>query len=197
MNLRLILLGPPGSGKGTQAARVAARYDLTHISSGDLMRAEVATGTSMGREMRSYLDRGDLVPDELVVRLIAEPVLAAERAGGYVLDGFPRTRAQAEIARDLAERAGVASQAALLLDAPPDVLVARLLRRGATSRRADDDEAVIRHRLDVHEANEGPIADYYEGIGILHRIDATPEPDAVAEVVAKIVDAIDVGDGAV
>jgi len=191
VSLRLIFLGPPGSGKGTQASRLAAHYDLAHISSGDLFRAEVAAGTPRGRELQTYTERGDLVPDELVLQMVGEPVLRAARAGGYILDGFPRTVEQAGMAFELAERAGVTAHAVLLLEAPEDVLVQRLVDRGATSHRADDREEVVRHRLVVHHENENRIADYYESRGVLHRVDAVPPQDAVADAIEKIVASLD------
>ena len=189
-NLRLIFLGPPGSGKGTQASRLAEKFDLTHISSGDLFRAAAAADDELGHELRGYLDNGDLVPDDLVLRMMAEPVLEAERSGGYILDGFPRTLSQAEMAHELAVRAGVTAHAVFQLDAPEDVLVGRLVSRGTVSHRADDREEVVRHRLEVHRANEGPITEYYDGRGLLHRIDATPSPDDVFAEILAIVDGI-------
>jgi adenylate kinase len=190
-NLRLIFLGPPGSGKGTQASRLAEQFDLTHISSGDLFRAAAAADDELGAELRSWLDTGDLVPDELVFRMLSEPILEAERSGGYILDGFPRTLAQAEVANELAVRAGVTAHAVIQLEAPEDVLVGRLVTRGAVSHRADDREDVVRHRLEVHHSNEGPITEYYERSGRLHRIDATPEPDEVFEAILRVVEKID------
>jgi adenylate kinase len=190
-NLRLIFLGPPGSGKGTQASRLAQQFDLTHISSGDLFRAAAADEGPLGQELRGYLDNGDLVPDDLVLRMLGAPVVEAERTGGYILDGFPRTLPQAEMAHELALQAGFTAQAVIQLEAPEEVLVARLLSRGAVSHRADDREEVVRHRLEVHHANEGPITDYYERRGLLHRIDATPAPDEVFAAILTVVEAIE------
>ena len=191
VNLRLIFLGPPGSGKGTQASRLAERFELTHISSGDLFRAAALADDELGAELRGYLDNGDLVPDQVVFRMLSEPILEAERSGGYILDGLPRPLAQAEVANELAVRAGVTAHAVIQLEAPEDVLVGRLVSRGAVSQRADDREDVVRHRLEVHHSNEGPITEYYEASGRLHRIDATPSPDEVFEEILRVVEKID------
>ena len=128
--MRLLLIGAPGSGKGTQAERLAQRYGITHISSGDLLRQHVQEQTALGRQIQSYVDRGDLVPTGIVVDMLRKPVVAAVEAGGYVLDGFPRTVEQAQAAFPTAHALGAEVQAAVHLDVPRAELVRRLLARG-------------------------------------------------------------------
>ena len=128
--MRVLMLAPPGAGKGTQGERIAARYRVPHISSGDIFRAEVASDSALGKQLRGYVDAGDLVPDDLVIEMMTDRIIeAAQNEGGYVLDGFPRTLPQAEVTAEIARKAGVTAQVALYLDAPPEVLIARLISR--------------------------------------------------------------------
>ncbi len=156
--MRVLLIGAPGAGKGTQAVRVADHFGLTHISSGDLLRDHIARETTIGRAAREYVERGDLVPDAIVLDMLRKPVVAASAAGGYVLDGFPRTVQQAETAYTIARDLGVAIQVAVHVDVPTEILVSRLLARG---RGADDTEEVIQHRLAVYREMTLPMIDYY------------------------------------
>ena len=184
VGLRAILLGPPGAGKGTQAAAIVERFGVPHISSGDLFRRHVAERTALGLRLEPYLSAGELVPDDLVFEMLAGPVAdAADSTGGYLLDGFPRTIAQAEQAYEIAHQYDLLVHAVVALEAPPDVLVQRLLLRGATSGRLDDTESVVRHRLDVYDAMTRPLLDYYGDRGVLHRIDASGTVDEVRDVV--------------
>ncbi len=169
--IRALLIAPPGAGKGTQAHAISAEFGVEHISTGALFRAQVAAGTEVGRAVAGYLDRGDLVPDHLVEVLVREKVPEAVAAtGGYLLDGFPRTLAQARAAHAFAEELGITAHAVLTFDAPRPVLLARLLGRGAGGR-TDDEEATIRHRLDVFDAETAPVLDYYARLGVLIHID--------------------------
>ena len=186
--MRILLVAPPGAGKGTQATRMASRYGITHISSGDLLRRHIERGTAIGREVKDYLARGDLVPDSIVVSVLAEDVLEAAEGGGYVIDGFPRTVAQAELAYDLAAPLGVEVQLAITLEVPPDELLRRLQTRGNREGRVDDTEATIRHRLEVFDEATLPLLGYYEGRGILHRVDGTGPPDSVSDRIFAILD---------
>jgi len=131
--MRLLLIGAPGAGKGTQAERLAERFSITHISSGDLLRQHVTEQTSIGQTIKAYLDAGDLVPDSVVLDMLRKPVVTAAESGGYVLDGFPRTVEQAKAAFEVASALGVAVQAAVHLDVPDDELIRRLLARGRGS----------------------------------------------------------------
>jgi adenylate kinase len=157
-SVRLLLIGAPGAGKGTQAVRLAEHFGITHISSGDLLRKHISEGSAIGRAAQSYVARGDLVPDDLVIDMLRQPVVAASEQGGYLLDGFPRTVDQAEAAYRVARELGVAVQVAAHLDVPREDLVRRLLARG---RGAEDTPEVIAHRLDVYDEKTLPMLDYY------------------------------------
>ena len=175
--MRLLLIGAPGSGKGTQATRLAEHFGLTHISSGDLLRQHVTEGTPLGKEVQQYVAHGDLVPDTLLMDVLRKPVVAASNSGGYILDGFPRTVEQAEIAYAVAKDLGVEAQVAVHLDVPRDELVRRLLARG---RGSDDTEEVIEHRLEVYMEHTVPMLDYYESREELLRVDGGRTPDEVS-----------------
>lgn len=159
--MRLLLIGAPGAGKGTQATRIAEHFDVAHISSGDLLRDHVARGTAIGRRAEEYMERGDLVPDELVLDMLRKPVTDAVAAGGYVLDGFPRTVGQAEAAYAVAKDLGVAVQIAVHLAVDPASLAERMIARGREGGRPDDTPEVIKHRIAVYEERTQPLLDYY------------------------------------
>ena len=185
--MRVIMLAPPGAGKGTQSERIAARYGVPHISSGDIFREETAAGTPLGMQLRGYLESGDLVPDDLVLSLIKSRVVAAAReSGGYVLDGFPRTLAQAEAAAEIGRESKISAQAVVYLDAAPEVLIARIA--GRAENRADDSAAVARHRLDVYTEHTKPLIDYYTGRGIVIKIDAAGPIEAVSQEIFAALD---------
>jgi adenylate kinase len=156
--MRMLLIGAPGAGKGTQAKLIAGRFHIAHISSGDLLRMHVEQNTTIGRSAKEYLAKGDLVPDAIVMDMLRKPVVAASDAGGYVLDGFPRTVEQAKAAYETAHELGVAVEVAIYLDVPTEELTRRLLARG---RGKDDTPEVIEHRLEVFEAMTRPMLDYY------------------------------------
>lgn len=184
--VRLLLLGPPGSGKGTQGPRLADHYGVPHLSSGELLRRQVKAGTDLGRQVAGALDRGDLVPDELIVALMEEALTGPDAPDGYVLDGFPRTRAQARAAEGLLDRTG-GLDAAVYLRLPDDVVRRRLAGRAAEEDRGDDDAAVVERRLRIYHAQTEPLLDYYRQRGALVEIDATPPADDVtAAVVAAL-----------
>lgn len=176
--MRLLLIGAPGAGKGTQADRLAERFGITHISSGDLLRQHVRDQTSLGQTIKSYVEQGDLVPDGVVMDMLRKPVVAAAQAGGYVLDGFPRTVQQASTAFTVAQSLGAEVQAAIHLDVAPEELVRRLLSRG---RGTDDTETVIEHRLQVYRQSTVPLLEYYAGREWMFTVDGAQPPDAVHE----------------
>jgi adenylate kinase len=188
--MRLILLGAPGAGKGTQGVRLAAHYGVAHVSSGDILRQHVAEGTELGQKISASVAAGELVPDELVLAVIGRAVAEAMETGGYLLDGFPRTLAQAEAAYAGATRANVAAHAVLYLAVPDEVAAERLRDRSATSGRIDDaSDEVIRHRLEVFHSETMPLLDFYRDNERLITIDATPPPDDVAAAIIAAVDA--------
>ena len=174
--VRLLLIGAPGAGKGTQADLLAARFGITHISSGDLLRQHVRDQTSLGQTVKSYVDNGDLVPDSVVMDMLRKPVVAA--ASGYVLDGFPRTVEQAKAAYPVVRALGVEVQAAIHLDVPREELVRRLLSRG---RGSDDSEEVVEHRLQVYLERTVPLLEYYAGREWMFIVDGARPADAVHE----------------
>ncbi len=174
--MRLLLIGAPGAGKGTQAVRLAEHFGVTHISSGDLLRQHVTDHTTFGAKVKEYVSAGDLVPDALVLDMLRKPIVEASAQGGYVLDGFPRTVDQAEIAYETARELGVAVQVACYLEVAREELVRRLLARG---RGADDTQAVIEHRLEVYEAKTRPMIEYYSDREILVTVDGSLPPDDV------------------
>jgi adenylate kinase len=178
--MRLLLIGAPGAGKGTQAELLAARFGIAHISSGDLLRQHVRDQTPLGRTVKSYLDRGDLVPDDLVMTMLRKPVLAA--VNGYVLDGFPRTVDQAKASYAVVQPLGAEVQAAIHLAVPTDELIRRLLARG---RGSEDDEAVVEHRLQVYQERTVPLLDYYAGREWMFTVDGSRSADAVHEDIAR------------
>jgi adenylate kinase len=185
--MRLLLIGPPGCGKGTQAVRIAQHYGVEHISSGDLLRRHVAERTSTGRAVEQCINRGDLVPDGIVMDILRKPVEAASRNGGYILDGFPRSVAQAEAAYDVARTLDASVRIALHLHVPRDELIQRLLTRGRQTGRADDTAEVINHRLQVFDASTVPLLDYYANRETLIRIDGdNPVPEVTRSAIAHL-----------
>jgi adenylate kinase len=178
--MRLLLIGAPGSGKGTQAELLAERFGIAHISSGDLLRQNVRENTSLGQQIRQYVDKGDLVPDSLVMNMLRKPVLAA--TNGYVLDGFPRTVDQAEAAYAVVEPLGAEVQAAIHLEVPHPELIRRLLARG---RGSDDTQEVIEHRLQVYDQKTVPLLEYYAGREWMFAVDGTQSPEAVHEDIVR------------
>ncbi|HEY7946722.1 MAG TPA: adenylate kinase [Acidimicrobiales bacterium] len=187
--LALLLVAPPGAGKGTQAPRLAGHYAIAHISSGDLLRRNVAEGTSLGKIAAAYLSRGDLVPDDLVIEMLTVPVLEAYRSGGFVLDGFPRTRGQAEEAQRVARQfGGIQLQAVIHLVVRRDELRRRLVTRAERDGRNDDTEITIAHRLEVFDAQTEPLLGYYAERGLV--VDINGE-QPVEKVFSDIVNAVD------
>jgi adenylate kinase len=186
--MRVLLVAPPGAGKGTQAERIAERYGIPHLSSGEVLRHHIERRTAIGREVQRFVANGDLVPDEIVISTLAEPVLEAAESGGYVLDGFPRNAHQARIAYDLAEPLGIEVQCTVSLVVPQDELLRRLFRRAEVEGRIDDTEDVIRHRLEVFDAASDELLRYYDERGILRRVDGTGSPDLVSARLWEVLD---------
>lgn len=160
--INLILFGPPGSGKGTQAESLVNKYNLLHISTGDLFRYEMGNNTPLGLEAKSYIDKGELVPDEVTVGMLRNKVEANPDVQGYIFDGFPRTIAQSKALDALLKGKGQSISKLVMLDVPDEELVTRLLNRGKTSGRKDDqNEQIIRNRIDVYKKETTPVFDYY------------------------------------
>ena len=162
----LILFGPPGSGKGTQSEKLIAKYGLKHLSTGDLLRSEIAQETALGLEAKKLMDKGQLVPDEVVIGMISSALEANPAAKGFLFDGFPRTAAQAEALDKLLELKKTDIKVMLALEVREEELVRRLLKRGETSSRSDDtNESVIRQRIAVYHSKTAAVADYYNTFG--------------------------------
>jgi adenylate kinase len=204
-DLNLILLGPPGAGKGTQAERMTDDFSLPYISTGDMLREAVKGGTELGKKAKSYMDKGELVPDDVIIGVILEKVRSAEAADGFILDGFPRTIAQAEALDEAFATLGRDLTATILLEVPDDELVRRLSGRRVSPagrpyhvdfnppkvpgkcdvdgsdliQRDDDKPEVVRKRLEVYHAQTAPLVGYYEDRGILKRFDGTLPPTEV------------------
>ena len=187
--MRLILLGAPGAGKGTQGVRLADHYGVAHVASGDILRAHVAEGTPLGPRVAAFVAAGELVPDDLVLEVVGRAVGEAMETGGYLLDGFPRTLAQAEKAYELAKEGDITADAVLFLDVPDEVAVERLVDRSATSGRVDDaSTTVIRHRLEVFHDQTYPLLDFYRQNDRLVTIDASAPPEDVFASIVKTLD---------
>lgn len=184
--MRLILLGPPGAGKGTQAQRLVARYRIVQLSTGDMLRAAVAAGTAVGKRAQEIMARGDLVPDDVMVEIIADRLKQPDVANGFILDGFPRTVAQAEALDRLLERLGLKLDAVVEMAVKEDELIARIVNRAKETggARADDNEATARRRFAVYVQQTAPVSGYYERRNMLSRVDGMGTMDEVAAAIA-------------
>ncbi len=178
--MNVILLGPPGSGKGTQGAILARRISVPRISTGDLLRSAVERGTSLGQQARSYMDQGLLVPDEVIIGLIEEVLGSREATVGIVMDGFPRTVAQAEaVDRTLADRGRVVDHVVNIV-VPEHELVRRMVGRAREQGRSDDTEETIRQRLKVYEEQTVPLVQYYEARDLVRTVDGVGDVEEIA-----------------
>lgn len=187
--MRIILLGAPGSGKGTQGPVLAEHFGATHVSTGELLRGHMGDLTELGRLVSQFVRSGELVPDEIVLELLWEPITKAAAGGGFILDGFPRNLRQAELAFKRALMAGVTADAVVYLAVPDDAVRTRLVARAAQEGRSDDlDPAVTERRLGIFHAETGPLLDFYRARDLLVTIDASGPPD---EVGAAMIAALD------
>lgn len=202
--MNIVLLGAPGAGKGTQAAKLVEKYGFAHISTGDMLRAAVKNQTPLGLEAKKYMDAGDLVPDEVVIGLVKERLQDADTANGFILDGFPRTSTQAVALDSELSSLERPLDAALLVDVEKEVIIKRLTSRrmcrecgyigteadascpkcsGEMYQRDDDNEATVRNRLDVYESSTAPLIDYYRGCDLLKEIDGDRDPQVVFDAI--------------
>jgi adenylate kinase len=188
--MNLLLIGPPGSGKGTQGQLLSERFGLEHIAAGDLLRAEVEAETPIGKAVADYLNRGELVPDETIIDLLMPVVASAVQNRGYVLDGFPRSVGQALVARKLAEDLGATPDAVIYLEAPREELVRRIMERAQIEGRTDDTEEIVHNRLEIFEDATRPLIDYYRSRGLLHVIDANRSEEEVTERILAAIGAL-------
>lgn len=187
--MRVLLLGPPGSGKGTHGPRIAERYGARYLSTGELLRGHIREGSELGRAAQPYVERGDLVPDELVLEMFISLLKGPEFASGYVLDGFPRTLRQASAAEEATAADGGAADVVVFLDVPQDALLRRLEERARQAGRADDQvRETVRHRMREYEEKTRPLLDFYHERGLLAPIDAAPPTDEVTDSVFAVLD---------
>ena len=204
--MNIVLLGGPGAGKGTQAAKLIEEYKTPHISTGDMLRAAVKAGTPLGQQAKKYMDAGELVPDDVIIGLVIDRLQEPDTDVGFILDGFPRTSAQAVALDAELGKLNRPLDAALLIDVDPEVIIKRLTSRrmcrecgyigsvadaacpkcgGEMYQRDDDNETTVRNRLDVYATSTAPLIDYYRGSELLVTIDGDRDPEAVFEDIKK------------
>jgi len=187
--MRVVLVGPPGAGKGTQAGRIVDRFGGVHIATGDILRSNADRGTQLGRTASRYMDRGELVPDEVIIDMVLERLGEEDCAGGFVLDGFPRTVPQAEALGKRLDELGRPLDVVVSLEAGEDELRRRLAARAEEQDRAeDDDEGAIRRRLELFDHETEPLLDFYDGQGLLVGVDAEGDVDQVTGRIAAALD---------
>ena len=179
MSARMVLLGPPGAGKGTQAARIAERLGIPAISTGDIFRANVAGATELGTQAKAYMDKGEYVPDSITNAMVADRIAQADCEDGFLLDGYPRTTAQVGELDSMLKASGLALDVVVEITADAEAVVARLLKRAGEQGRADDTEPVIRRRLEVYAESTAPLADLYAERDLLVQVDGMGEIDVV------------------
>lgn len=184
---RLIFLGPPGAGKGTQAHILAESLQIPHISTGDILRTAKNLGTPLGLKAKSYMDKGELVPDELVLQMVEERLSQPDAQAGWILDGFPRNVSQATFLDKLLQKLGQGYDSVLNLEVPDEALVVRLLERGRKEGRSDDTEEVIRRRLEVYRNQTAPLIDFYQGSRSLVSVDGNRSLEEVTYVLKRVV----------
>jgi len=187
--LNLILFGPPGAGKGTQAEFLINEFKLIHLSTGDLLRSQIAEGTKLGMEAKTFMDKGELVPDEVVIGMIKSKLEANKKAAGFIFDGFPRTVKQAKALDVLLNGNGTPVSGMLCLEVEKQELIARLLNRGKTSGRSDDqDESVIENRINVYHEKTSPLKDFYAAQNKYFSIDGIGSVEDIAKRLKTVVE---------
>ena len=186
--MKIIMLGAPGAGKGTQAKQIAAKYSIPHISTGDIFRANIKNGTELGKKAKTYMDQGALVPDELTCDLVMDRIQQDDCKNGFVLDGFPRTIAQAEALKKMLAERGQDVSVMVDLDVPEEELMVRLIKRGKDSGRADDNEETIKKRLHVYHSQTAPLIDWYKNEKKYQHINGLGTMDGIFADICEAVD---------
>jgi adenylate kinase len=189
--MNVLLIGPPGSGKGTQGERLADRLGIEHLAAGDLLRAEVESRSPVGQQVADLMQRGELVPDAIILTLLLPRVLAAVHNSGYLLDGFPRSVEQAEAARNVAARAAISPHMVIYLDVPREELIRRIVARAEIEGRVDDNAKTVQNRLRVFDEATSPLIEYYRNRGLLTVVDADQDADKVTEDILRALDRSD------
>ena len=188
--LNIVIFGAPGSGKGTQSEKIVEKYGINHISTGDVLRAEIKNGTELGKTAKGYIDQGQLIPDSLMVDILAAKFDSFKDSKGVIFDGFPRTIPQAEALKQMLKERGQEVSVMLDLEVPEDELMSRLLLRGQKSGRADDNEETIKKRLVVYHSQTQPLIEWYKKEGVHHHIDGLGELDRIFADICKVIDGI-------
>lgn len=192
--LNIVIFGAPGSGKGTQSENLIEHYKLFHISTGDVLRDHIRRGTELGNTAKCYIDQGQLIPDELMIGILAQVIddNKEEAVNGVIFDGFPRTIPQAEALETLLNERGTSVTAVVGLEVPEQELIDRLVKRGQMSGRSDDNEETIKKRLDVYHNQTSPLQEFYKEKGLYHAIKGTGTIDGIFEDIKASIDAINV-----
>ena len=185
--LNIVIFGAPGSGKGTQSERIVAKYGINHISTGDVLRAEIKNNTELGKIAKGYIDQGQLIPDELIIDILAKTLDSFEDSKGVIFDGFPRTIPQAEALKKVLAERGQNVSIMLGLDVPEDELMTRLIKRGQESGRADDNEETIKKRLVVYHSQTAPLIDWYKAEGQYCHINGLGTMEGIFEEICKAI----------
>jgi adenylate kinase len=185
--LNIVIFGAPGSGKGTQSERIVAKYGINHISTGDVLRAEIKNNTELGKIAKGYIDQGQLIPDELIIDILAKTLDSFEDSKGVIFDGFPRTIPQAEALKKVLAERGQSVSIMLDLDVPEDELMTRLIKRGQESGRADDNEETIKKRLVVYRSQTAPLIDWYKAEGQYCHINGLGTMEGIFEEICKAI----------
>ena len=188
--LNIVIFGAPGSGKGTQSERIVEKYNINHISTGDVLRAEIKNGTELGKTAKGYIDQGQLIPDELMIDILASVFDSFKGSKGVIFDGFPRTIAQAEALKKMLAERGQEVKVMLDLEVPEDELMTRLIKRGKESGRADDNEETIKKRLHVYHSQTSPLIDWYKKEGQHHHINGLGTMEGIFAEIGKAIDAV-------
>lgn len=186
--LNIVIFGAPGSGKGTQSEKITEKYGIRHISTGDVLREEIKNGTELGKTAKRYIDEGQLLPDELIIDILASVLDSMKGHNGVIFDGFPRTIPQAEALKKLLQVRGQDITAMLDLDVPEEELITRLLKRGQESGRADDNMETIKKRLDVYKSQTFPLIEYYKKEGKYNHIKGVGALDDIFRDIAAVIE---------
>lgn len=188
--LNIVIFGAPGSGKGTQSERIVEKYGINHISTGDVLRAEIKNGTELGKTAKGYIDQGQLIPDSLMIDILASVFDSFKDSKGVIFDGFPRTIAQAEALKVMLRERGQEVSVMLDLEVPEDELMVRLIKRGKDSGRADDNEETIKKRLNVYHSQTAPLIDWYKVEGQYRHIKGLGTMEDIFADICKEIDAV-------